>query len=454
MFSLREIIWNALILLLCAVGVLDAPSHAADAAKNRKPNIVLIMADDLGYECIGANGSTSYQTPVLDQLAATGMRFEQCHAQPLCTPTRVELMAGLYNQRNYIRFGLLDPKAKTFAHMLKDAGYATCIAGKWQLGGGFEGPKHFGFDEYCLWQLTRRPARYANPGLEVNGKELAYTHGEYGPDLVNDYLCDFIQRHKDQPFFAYYPMMLTHGPYVPTPDSPDWDPKAMNDKGAKPKHFAEMAAYMDKMVGKVVRKLDELGLREKTILLFTGDNGTGKGTVSQMGSRTVVGGKGSTTDFGTHVPLIVNWPGTIRPGQVSQALVDFTDFSPTLAEVSDAKVAATQSLDGHSFLPVLLGQKEKTRDWIYAWYSPDGGPTGTEWARDQRYKLYRSGGFYDVVADPDENHRLPTDSLSGAAKAAHAKLQAALDQYANTRNPDAPRLPREKRKNRKAAADE
>jgi arylsulfatase A len=132
------------------------------------------MADDFGYECIGANGSTSYQTPHIDKLAATGMRFEHCYSQPLCTPTRVQLMTGQYNIRNYVRFGLLDPKQTTFAHLFKQAGYTTGIVGKWQLGGGFDGPKHFGFDEYCLWQLTRRPPRFANPGLEINGKEIDY----------------------------------------------------------------------------------------------------------------------------------------------------------------------------------------------------------------------------------------------------------------------------------------
>src|SRR5438876_2276642 len=198
-------------------------AHAADAPK---PNLILILADDLGYECLGCNGSTSYKTPALDRLAADGMRFRHCYVQPLCTPTRVQLMTGQYNVRNYIQFGLLHPEAITFGNLLKQAGYATGIAGKWQLSHGFDGPGKFGFDEYCLWQLTRRPPRYANPGLEINGKEIDYKKGEYGPDLVSDYVLDFIARKKNQPFFLYYPMMLTHPPFQPTPDSKDWDPKA------------------------------------------------------------------------------------------------------------------------------------------------------------------------------------------------------------------------------------
>ncbi|HUX16493.1 MAG TPA: sulfatase-like hydrolase/transferase, partial [Phycisphaerae bacterium] len=215
------------------------------SAGGRKPNIVLIMADDLGYECIGADGGTSYKTPVLDGLAATGVRFERCYAQPLCTPTRVQLMTGIYNVRNYTHFGNMDPQQTTFANILKNAGYATCITGKWQLGKDANLPKRFGFDEACLWQHLRRPPRYANPGLEINGKAVDYSNGEYGPDLVNAYALDFITRHRQQPFFLYYPMILTHDPFQPTPDSPDWDPKAVGERvnvRDKKGHFADMVA--------------------------------------------------------------------------------------------------------------------------------------------------------------------------------------------------------------------
>ena len=151
------------IILACTVALPAAETP-------RRPNLILIMADDLGYECIGANGGTSYKAPVLDQLAATGMRFEHCHVQPLCTPTRVQLMTGISNVRNYINFGHMDSKCVTFGNILKQAGYATCITGKWQLGQDLDLPKKFGFDEYCLWQHTRRPPRYANAGLEINGE--------------------------------------------------------------------------------------------------------------------------------------------------------------------------------------------------------------------------------------------------------------------------------------------
>src|SRR3954469_15593795 len=251
-------------LFLPLLAVTLATSRAAEP----KPNVILILIDDFGYECVTSNGGQPYQTPNLDKLAANGMRFEQCHVQPLCTPTRAQLMTGLYNVRNYIDFGTLDRKATTFGNLMKNAGYATGICGKWQLGAEKDAPQHFGFDDALLWQHTRRPPRYANPGLERNAKELDYTHGEYGPTLINDFALDFVTRHKDRPFFLYYPMILTHNPFQPTPDSPEWDARTTGEAAKQAlKHFSDMTTYMDKMVGRLIAKLQELGLRENTLVL-------------------------------------------------------------------------------------------------------------------------------------------------------------------------------------------
>lgn len=406
---------------------------ALSAAGAKRPNIVLIMADDLGYETLGANGGTSYKTPELDRLARTGMRFERCYAQPLCTPTRVQLMTGQSNARNYITFGQMATNSVTFANLLKQAGYATCMAGKWQLGQDKDLPKKFGFDEACLWQHTRRPPRYANPGLEINGVEKGYNNGEYGPDLVNAYALDFISRHKDTPFLLYYPMLLTHDPYQPTPDSKDWDPKAAGEKvNRKPEHFADMVAYTDKLVGKVVARLDELGLRENTLVIFLGDNGTGRGVRSQMGGREIRGGKGLTTEAGMRVPLIVSWPGTITAGRVTPMLVDTTDFLPTLCEAAGVAVPKERPVDGRSLLPLLRGGAENPRDCLYAWYSPRGEPV-KEFAFTQRYKLYRTGEFYDLTKDVEEAHPFARAQLEGDAAAAAKLLQGALDRYQGAR---------------------
>jgi arylsulfatase A len=414
---------------------------AGGFAAAEPPNVILIMADDLGYETIGANGGTSYRTPVLDKLAAVGARFEHCYVQPLCTPTRVQLMTGAYNVRNYITFGQMDPKLTTFGNLFKSAGYATCIVGKWQLGHDDELPRRFGFDEACLWQHTRRPPRYTNPGLEINGIQKDYDQGEYGPSLVNDYARDFIARHKgkEKPFFLYYPMILTHSPYQPTPDSRTWDAKAKGENvNQRAEHFGDMVEYMDKLIGRLVAKLDEHNLRQNTLLIFIGDNGTGKGTKSQMAGRTVVGGKGSTTAAGMHVPCIVSWPAAIASPVVSQDLVDSTDILPTICAAAGVPIPQDMKIDGRSFLPQLCGEKGEPREWVYSWYSPRGEAL-REFAFDQHFKLYRSGEFYALDRDRAEQNPLRvTDLKYDDAIAAAQRLQAALDQYADARPANLP----------------
>lgn len=398
------------------------------AGENKRPNIVLIMADDLGYECLGCYGGTSYKTPVLDELAGTGMRFEHCYSQPLCTPSRVQIMTGKYNFRNYTVFGSLDPEETTFGHIVRKCGYATCVAGKWQLYGGGSGtsPEQAGFDEYCLWQVKNRGSRYADPTVLENGTLRENIEGKYGPDIFCDFISSFIEKNKDKPFFVYYPMALTHGPFEPTPDSKDWGKKT---KRKDTKHFADMVGYMDKIVGRIVRKLDELGLRENTLVLFTSDNGTPRGITSRMGQVDVEGGKGLTTDAGMHAPLIANWKGTIPATKVCGDLVDFSDMLPTLAEAAGAKPVPNMVIDGRSFLPQLRGQKGNPRDWIFCYYRPNmkKGKWGLKvFARDKKYKLYREGQLFNVQADPLEKNPIKP-GRGGSEAAAGKRLQAVLD---------------------------
>lgn len=421
-----------LLLLLWLASLLPAAAGTA-----RAPNLILIMADDFGYECVTANGGESYRTPHLDRLAATGMRFERCHVQPLCTPTRVQLMTGLSNARNYLEFGAMDRSVTTFAHLLKRAGYATGIGGKWQLGAEKDSPQHFGFDEAFLWHHLRRASRYGNPGLDRNGEPKDYPPGSYGPREVNDFALDFITRHRGRPFFLYYPLMLTHGPFQPTPDSPDWNPRTGERGQQDPKHFADMTAYMDKLIGELVAKLDALGLRENTLVLFLGDNGSPREITSQFRGRPYPGGKGGSNARGTHVPLIANWPGRIPSGRVNADLIASTDFLPTLVEAAGATLPADLPPDGRSFLPQLLGQPGRPRDAIYCWYASDGGPTARfEFALGTRYKLYRDGRFFDLAADPYEDRApLAVATLAGEAAAAAQSLQRVLDDYAGARPP-------------------
>ncbi len=432
--------------------LLLAPLAALPAADAPiQPNIVIILADDFGYECVTANGGQSYQTPNLDRLAAAGVRFEHCHVQPLCTPTRVQLMTGRYNVRNYLNFGTLPRAESTFANRLQQAGYATGICGKWQLGRDQDAPQHFGFDEACLWQHTRRPPRYANPGLEYDGVERDFTDGQYGPQLVNDFALDFITRHKDRPFFLYYPMILTHDPFQPTPDSPDWDPKAVGEQVNRHiKHFADMTAWMDKMVGRVDAKLAELGIRDNTLLMFLGDNGTHGSVTSRFQDADYRGGKGSTTRRGTHVPLIASWPMVIKAGRVNGDLISSADFLPTICEAAGVSVHA--DIDGVSFLPQLRGERGTPREWLYCWYSPRqrADLTVREFAADHHYKLYRDGRFFDLVADPDETTPQSVAQPAGKAAEGAKKLQAVLDRFRNARPVELDRQFRESMPNQPA----
>ena len=400
-----------------------------------RPNIVLIMADDFGYECVTANGGESYRTPNLDQLAAGGMRFEHCYVQAVCTPTRVMLMTGLYNVRNYVNFGTLPRSEVTFAHLLKQAGYATAICGKWQLGRQADAPRHFGFDEALLWQHTRGGTpRYANPGLEQDGVERDFANGEYGPKLVNDFALDFVTRHRDRPFFLYYPMILTHDPFRPTPESASWDPAAKdNSATVERRNFAEMVAYMDEMVGRLDSKLAELGIRGNTLLLFLGDNGTHSSITSRFQGADYRGGKGSTTRAGTRVPLIASWPGTVPSGRVCHDLVSAADFLPTLCTA--AGQAIPTRTDGVSFLPQLHGEPGRRRDSIYSWYSvrKAGDFRVVEYAFDRDHKLYRSGEFFDLATDPLEQRPLRVSELTGSAAAAAKKLRAEINRFSVAR---------------------
>lgn len=423
---------------------------AALAAAEERPNIVLILADDLGVEGLGCYGGTSYSTPRLDRLAAEGRRYVNAYAQPFCTNTRIQLMTGVYNHRNWVAFGILDPNAKTIGHWMQEAGYATCIAGKWQLqsydppdypgaetrrGIGMQ-PWDAGFDAHSLWHTGHtelKGSRYADPVILENGTFRDDTQGRYGEDLWVEFIRDFMARHRDRPFFVYYAMTLPHWPVMPTPDSPDWaDPAKRQIED--PKYFPDMVAYLDKCVGSVVDAVDSLGLGEKTLILFYSDNGTNQSVTSQTVDGPVTGGKGLTTDAGTHVPLIARWTGRVQPG-LSGDLVDSTDFLPTLLEAAGRPLPRTVFTDGVSFYPRLTGKPGTPREWVFCHFDPRPGWDKDKFmlerfARDTRFKLYDDGRLFDVPADRlEENPILPTRDTPESA-AARKRLQAVLEAMA------------------------
>ena len=406
---------------------------------DERPNIVLIMADDMGYECLSCNGSLDYKTPNLDRLAASGLRLSHCYSQPICTPSRVKLMTGQSNKRNYVRFGRLSRNQVTFAQLLKDAGYKTCIAGKWQLGKEKDSPQHFGFEQSLLWQHTRgrtdergHDTRYPNPKLEKNGERLDFDGGEFSSDVFVDFISGFMEQNSDQPFLVYYPMALVHCPFCKVPDSAGWNSKSLGDNSYKgnPKCFADMVAYCDKSIGRIDSKLKELGIRENTLLIFVGDNGTDTPIVTNTIHGKVAGAKGKMIDAGNHVPGVVSWPCKMKSGRVLDDLVDFSDILPTICEAADVTIPRTLTVDGQSFLPQVKGEVGNPRDSIYVWYSRDGGSARARaFARNRRYKLYESGKFFDVPADPLEKN--PLTELTGQQKKVRELLEARIKEFAN-----------------------
>lgn len=413
-----------------------------------RSNIVLVMADDLGIECLNCYGGSSYQTPHLDKLAQGGMRFTHAYSQPLCTPTRVQIMTGRYNHRNWVAFGLLDPGERTFGHLMSEAGYRTCIAGKWQLQ-SYDPPDFpnaakrrgigmpvsaAGFDQYSVfhaWDTEDKGSRYANPTYDRNGT-ITQVDGGYGPDTSVDFILDFLTRDRQQPAFVYYAMSLPHWPMVPTPDSAEWqqeDRRLEEDT----RYFADMVAYTDKVVGRLVDGITRAGLRENTLLLFYSDNGTDTRITSQFRGQAIRGGKASPQQTGIRVPLIASWPGTIEAGQTCADLIDASDFLPTLAGLAGAKIPADWQHDGVSFLPALRGVAGPKREACFFWYDPRPGWDKERFSRhifalDHNYKLFLDGSLFDIRGEGLRESRIPRENESAAATAARAKLQRVISE--------------------------
>jgi arylsulfatase A len=432
--------------ILATLTVLAAIATNLPAAdKPSQPNIVFLFADDLGIEGINCYGSDRFKdkTPNIDALAKTGIRFERCYSAPLCGPSRCQIMTGRYgfrtggvnNQAAHIPSFKDEP---SLAKTLKQAGYATGMAGKWRQMG--DSPGDWGFDEF----ITDNTAAgwYWKNNYIKNGKVVQADQEVYCPDVCRDFAKDFFKRHKDEPFYFYYPTHLVHGPILRTPDTKPGvtDHEALYD---------DNLAYLDKQIGQLVAELDKLGLREKTLILFSIDNGTAQRSFT-IGGRQINGHKGTMMEGGVRVPLIANWKGVTPEGKVLKDLVDFSDFFPTFAEVAGAKMPAGVKFDGHSFAPQLRGEKGQPREWIYV-------QLGRNWyVRNEGWKLNQSGELF-AMSDAPFVEQLVTEAAQNAtAKAARQKLQAALDQLAPASGKTAPEpdaaAKKAKRKAKRAAA--
>ncbi len=268
-------------------------------------------------------------------------------------------------------------------------------------------PREAGFDEWCLWhpqETEEKGSRYADPVVEINGELHGPLEGQYRPDVYTDFLLDFISRHRDSPWFGYFPMALPYTPFNSTPHSNDW---ASGDRLAdEDKYFGDMVEYIDHLIGWISAHLENDGLREDTLILFYSDHGASMRIVSDTIDGPVRGGKKRPTDPGTRVLLIASWPAVMRGGAVSEDLIDSTDFWPTIAEV--ARVDGwMDKIDGRSFVSQLRGERGNPREWVFMHHDPGLGWDKDEfrvvrWARTRRYKLYDDGRLIDMERDPTE----------------------------------------------------
>ncbi|MFZ4455944.1 MAG: sulfatase-like hydrolase/transferase [Bacteroidales bacterium] len=399
------------------VGNAQSQTKSESKKETKKPNIILILADDLGYAEIGCNGSDKYKTPNIDKLASEGLRFTHAYANPLSGPSRTVLMTGRYGFRTGATnqdacSEVFSPSERMLPAYLKPAGYVSTSIGKWgQLP---LDPSDFGFEDYLrftgsgvYWSSAEKTQKY-----KLNGVDLVLKNNEYMPDLMHKQMVDFMTKNKEKPFFVYYPLSHVHGEITRTPDS-------KNDAD----YYNDNIVYMDKLVGQLRTELDRLKISDNTIVIFFSDNGTagGHSDAATIGGRRLIGQKGKMEEGGSLEPLIVYWPGVTPKGKVCNDLISSSDFLQTFAEIAGAKLPTDVILDGQSFNAQLHGQKGKPRTSLFVQLA------NNYWVRNLNYKLNQAGELFDMSKAPFEEILVPTDSKNPEAIAARTSLQVELD---------------------------
>lgn len=346
---------------------------------SQRPNVLLLFADDLGYEALGCYGGKDFQTPNLDKLAEQSMRFTRAYTSPVCTPSRMSLYTGTYVSRHGYYNVLpvhqgtrkavdFQKRHLTYAQLLRKHGYRTSVTGKWQLATLEYHPDHCrdaGFDSWCVWQIWRSGAkttRYWHPCFNHDGQIRNDIDARFGPDVLAEYVIEQMETAvaEKQPFYIHHNMLLPHWPIVETP--------AERESGQKAS-LAGMIQYMDRLCGKIVDAVDRLGIAENTIVIFMGDNGTDSKKPRHTRQGLVHGGKTSLNDAGTHIPMIVRYPSHVAPGSLANDLVDITDWFPTICQLTGVSIAEHQRrIDGQSFVDVLFGQAPGRRQWVLGGY--------------------------------------------------------------------------------------
>lgn len=400
----------------------DAQSKKKQSKHQDQPNIIFILADDLGIGNVGCYGADNFKTPHIDQLAKEGIQFNHTFTAPLCGPSRALIMTGRYAYRtgatNQDATGQMKPEVEIMMpKILKSAGYVTSCVGKWgQLP---LGPAEFGFDDYLryygsgvYWYKGEKKIPY-----KENGKDKLLNSNEYMPDIMHNHLMKFISDNKNKPFYAYYSLSHVHGEIVATPDTKSdvLEPLSL---------FTDNVNYMDKLVGKLIHSLDSLHLREKTMIVFMGDNGTAANwyTQSTINGKILSGKKGEMKECGGLVPMIINWPSVVTPQNPSSQLIDASDFVPTIAAIAGAKLPNGITIDGKSFANQIMGKKGTQRDWIFV-------ELGNKWyVRDNHWKLNNKNELFDMSNAPFEEILINDSNKNEESMAAYKKLSDILAQ--------------------------
>jgi hypothetical protein len=423
-----------------------ARAQRTTATTPDRPNVLLIMADDAGREMFGFTGGTYAPTPYLDALAARSMRVDQCYSTPLCAPSRVELLAGLYpfengwinNPRSDDFCRVLSPDLPTLGHVFQDAGYRTALAGKWHLSLPDVAPDRIseaGFDEWLswIWMMAnddRHFSPYWDPGIVTATAGVEIREGVYGPNLFAGFLMNFMAEAAadNAPFFAYYPMVLPHSPFCETPgDAPDFaslmDEEAHYAGQTPPvcdpitarttQFFPGLMSYTDQIVGRLVEFLDASGLFDNTLVIFTTDNGTHRDINAPYRGETVSGGKATFFDLGVNVPLLLAGAG-VPQGAVA-ASTDFVGLHEMLGELAGGNSAWRHKIPSSTFAMTALDDGWAISDG--RWKLVSLGPRA--YAVNRRRNGSRDFGsrtpmartsLYDLQTDPHENH--PWNPLS------------------------------------------
>ena len=433
---------NALRALLLLAVILTAPRHApAQQETDEKLNVIVILADDISASEFGCYGGEC-ETPNIDQLASSGIRFVNAFGSPMCVPSRAMLLTGLHPDKTGVFHNSLrplrrdkDPRANwgqsfdLFPEVFQRNGYRTLITGKWQMAGTY--PKlgfDYGFDEYCLHHEWRRPSDWNQPGpkfaryegliadkrdlfpgrtsgywhpsIAINGFLMKTDEKDFGPDIYNDYLLQYIERNQDRPFLVYYPMMLAHsvtdfhsekrenkdqrfGQMLPN------CPKIVNGKPTserEPDSVEGNLRYVDYLVGRVMKKLKALQMDQRTLIVFASDNATiGKG-------------KGQPQPRGSHIPLIAACPGKIPAGRVSDELVSLVDIHSTVTHFTNVEKNPSSESDGLDLSGYMRGETDSIdRKFAFGFLADES------WVRDKKYLLKSSGEFYEVGDVEDNN---------------------------------------------------